>query len=96
MKTSRENIETLVARIQQLERDREAATRDLAEAKQRQASLEAQLGAAQRFEPYPCPRGALAAGPRPASSKATTGTCRRRSADGDQTPSIVGKPRDCA
>ena len=47
MKTSRENIETLVARIEQLERDREAATRDLAEARQRQASLEAQLGAAQ-------------------------------------------------
>ena len=47
MKTSRDSIETLVARIEQLERDRDAATRALAEAKQRQANLEAQLGAAQ-------------------------------------------------
>ncbi len=47
MKTSREDVETLVARIEQLERDRDRSTRDLAEALQRQASLQAQLDAAQ-------------------------------------------------
>ena len=46
MKTSRENVETLVARIEQLERDREASTGALVAAEQRQASLEAQLDAA--------------------------------------------------
>jgi chromosome segregation ATPase len=46
MKSSRENVETLVARIEQLERDRDAAAKALSQSEQERQSLAAQLAEA--------------------------------------------------